>query len=59
MYYLSFKYNLKENKKVITMEHMWVRDYDIVDHSCAYCKTCKLWYAEYCNNGYPECKVNN
>ena len=37
------------------MEHVWVRDYDVVDHSCAYCKVCKIWYADYCHNGYPEC----
>lgn len=44
------------------MEHMWIRDYDVVDHSCLYCKICKMWYAEYCYSNYPECKgceVNN
>ena len=32
------------------MEHVWVRDYDVVDHSCAYCKKCNILYAEYYNN---------
>lgn len=36
-------------------DHKWVRDYDIVDHSCLYCSKCKMWYAMYIKDGYPDC----
>ena len=35
--------------------HEWKRDYGEVDASCAYCKRCNIWYAEYLMQDYPSC----
>lgn len=36
--------------------HIWTREYYVVDSSCLYCKTCNMWYAEYLENNCPPCQ---
>ena len=39
----------KDERNKIKIEHQWIRDYDVVDHSSSYCKKCGILLCDYLN----------